>query len=282
MFENIAGIALEASGSIVVADPLMTALFRVDPLTGNRTVLSSSDVGAGPEFGGARCVAIGNTGSIFVTSLYQGKGAVFRVDPLTGNRTLISSDSVGSGRMFEDVLGIALETNGDILVADPRMTSLFRVDPLSGDRTLLSVNGPGSGPEFVGHVRDVAVAADGSIFVTDAAAVSGRVFEVDPLTGNRNLVSGPESGAGRLFEEVMGIAHTATGDLLVADPHTTALFRIDALTGNRTILSSDSNGSGPNFWSARYVEVVPVPEPATAAIWTVLILTFVALYVRRR
>ena len=73
-------------------------LFRVDPTTGARTLLSDFGVGtpAGVDpFG----VAVESSGNILVTDSNAGTGglgALFRVDPSTGARTILSDFGVGT------------------------------------------------------------------------------------------------------------------------------------------------------------------------------------------
>ncbi len=140
------GVAVEPNGTVLVVDEDagtggQGALFRVDPLSGARTVLSDFGIGANPgdnPFG----VAVEPNGTILVvdsTAGTGGRGALFRIDPLSGARTLLSDFGSGAnpGR---DPVGVAVEPNGTILVVDQSagtggQGALFRVDPLSGART---------------------------------------------------------------------------------------------------------------------------------------------------
>ena len=71
--------------------PLTNQLFRIDPVTGNRTLISS---GSYPNNEYER-LALGTDGQLLgsVPSL----SAVFSIDPNTGARTLISGNGLGSG-----------------------------------------------------------------------------------------------------------------------------------------------------------------------------------------
>ena len=42
------GIAVEADGSLVVVDTSLEAVVRVDPVSGDRTILSDASIGSGP------------------------------------------------------------------------------------------------------------------------------------------------------------------------------------------------------------------------------------------
>ncbi|MBI2825097.1 MAG: PEP-CTERM sorting domain-containing protein [Planctomycetia bacterium] len=73
------------------------------------------------------------------------------------------------------------------------------------------------------------------------------VVRIDPLTGDRTIISDDTHGAGDAFSIVSGVALTADGALLVAEYIFGQLFRVDPATGNRTVLSGGGHGTGPSF-----------------------------------
>jgi len=89
------GIAVEADGSLVVADFGLDAVVRVDPVSGDRTIISDDSIGSGPGFEAPFGIAVEADGSLVVVD--EGLHAVVRVDPVSGDRTIISDDSIGSG-----------------------------------------------------------------------------------------------------------------------------------------------------------------------------------------
>ncbi|MGH8474773.1 MAG: hypothetical protein ACRER2_03230, partial [Methylococcales bacterium] len=76
------------------------ALFRVNPASGKRTLLSDfGAAGQGPLGLDPSDVAVEAGGALLVVDFNAGtgaKGALFRVDPAGGNRTLLSD--FGAGR----------------------------------------------------------------------------------------------------------------------------------------------------------------------------------------
>jgi K319-like protein len=199
-------------GTILVIDQQggtgnLGALFRVDPVTGARTLLS--DFGnsvQGPLGRLPFAVALEAAGTILVSNRDAGsgsQGALFRVHPGTGVRTLLSDFGVGAPDLLGlDPLGVALEASGTILVSNTQAGTdergvLFRVDPVTGVRTRLSdfdcsagcstPQGPlGRDP------TGVALEAAGTILVTDFTAgtsTRGALFRVHPATGVRTLLS---------------------------------------------------------------------------------------------
>ncbi|TMA21365.1 MAG: hypothetical protein E6J88_15875 [Deltaproteobacteria bacterium] len=108
----------------------------------------------------------------------------------------------------------AIVVDGDRIV---RVSSAGVVTPVAGGSAGLA-DGPASQAQFRGP-RGVAVAADGTIYVSDTgnnrirAIAGGNVWTV---AGSRlGFADGP--GAQALFSQPMGIALTPTGSLLIAD-----------------------------------------------------------------
>lgn len=110
---------------------------------------------------------------------------------------------------------------GDMLVVDPnfgsRTGALFLVKRKTGRRTLLSDFGnPAQGP-LGSSLGSVAVGPSGQIYVSDLFAgepsFGGALFEIDPDTGNRTLVSNFGAGdpQGVLY---YGLAVQSDGQIL--------------------------------------------------------------------
>lgn len=180
---NPGGVAVEASGQILVADfdvgpGRRGALFRVDPGTGDRTILSNfGDSAQGPlgrEPGG---VAVEADASILVIDFSAGtgnRGALFRINASTGTRTLLSNfGNNAQGPRGMDPVGVAVEADGTILVVDVTAGrgdrgALFRLDAVAGTSILFS--------NFVDDARDprggdpIRVAVDDALFPLGADA----------------------------------------------------------------------------------------------------------------
>ena len=65
------GVAVEADGSILYVNPFgmlfPVGVFRIDPVTGAVTPLSTATAGSGPAFASPRGVAVEPSGAIVVT-----------------------------------------------------------------------------------------------------------------------------------------------------------------------------------------------------------------------
>jgi len=264
------------AGEIVVVDlyagtDQRGALFRVNPATGNRTLVSDfGNPAQGPLGLDPFVVAFAPVGIVVAdqragTSCnpISGCGAIFVVDPTTGARTLLSDfgDPAQGPTGLIDLYGIVAEASGDLLVTDQSAGGsgqglLFRVSPADGTRTIVSnFADPGQGPTG-GEPSGVAIEASGTILVADANTSgfpSGVIFRIDPQTGQRTIVSDFLDGAqGPLGELPIDVQPGFGNDLWVPDQTGGAgagygqLFRVDAITGNRTIVSTfGSDAEGP-------------------------------------
>jgi hypothetical protein len=210
-------VLVDSDGSILMtnADPFV---LRIDPVTGNRTAVSSTVLGTGPTFTHLIGIAKSADGSLIVAdpAPIGNPFGLYRIDPETGNRTVIASATVGSGPAMSPI-DIAFAASGDLIVSNsasltigpggPVTTpgSIMRVDPATGNRTILSGGAAGSGPALL-DPAGLSLEPDGDILLADAGAQTigpggpvigtGRIFRIDPATGNRTLVSANDAPAG--------------------------------------------------------------------------------------
>ena len=115
---NPTSVAVEVNGQILVTDeghPSTTPfglLYRIDPQTGARIILSDFNTGAntGREPEG---VALEADGQILVVDKHAGpltRGQLFRIDPQTGARTILSDFGLGTNQ-GNDPLAVAVVPN---------------------------------------------------------------------------------------------------------------------------------------------------------------------------
>jgi sugar lactone lactonase YvrE len=262
-------VAVEETGDLVIVDPGLEAVLRVDPHTGDRAVFKfGAGKGVGPGLVSPSGLAVESDGSLVVTD--PGLKLVVRIDPHTGDRTQVSGctalnaenhcvgEIIGPGPAFDQPAALAVEATGDLVVVDMSLRAVMRVDPHTGERTPVSgcpaidalgnCQGPviGEGQAFHSPWR-IAIEATGALVVVDLGLKA--VVRVDPHTGMRTLVSGcpaidalgncqgPIIGKGRTFVVPAGIAIEATGALVVVDPVLQAVLRVDPHTGDRRLVS---------------------------------------------
>lgn len=144
------------------------AIVRVDPVTGNQTLVSqggqlnqpsglvfdkggnlivacrvTSILRVNPVTGAQNFIASVNSASgvavepdghiIFVDASFNIKGGLFRLDPLTGSSSLISAAG-----FFEDPLSVAIDPQGNFVVADSATNRVIRVKASDGMQTILA------------------------------------------------------------------------------------------------------------------------------------------------
>ena len=136
---------MEADGHLVVMDNRFPAvLLRVDPRTGDRSIVSDATIGQGPVLYDPPGLAVEADGHLVVT---DGNSSLFfprvdphvvRVDPRTGDRSIVSSATIGRGSAFQSPGSIAVEANGRVVIVDDSLKAVVRVNPTTGDRTLVS------------------------------------------------------------------------------------------------------------------------------------------------
>jgi sugar lactone lactonase YvrE len=240
-------------------------VISVDPATGTKSTLTANGNPPGfPRLETPSGMAFEASGDIVLVDAWEVAGATYpseiRVDPDTGARTLVSgNNSPVGGPDFATPHGIAVEASGTILVADPGAFPLYnggiiRVDPATGVRTTLSRNGAPAGGAPFENPWDVAVAPNGDIYVVDFHSPSGGdVTRVDPVTGDRTVISRNNSPVGGpSFVWPWGIALDANGDILISDFQafggTGGIIRVDPVTGVRTTVSENAApAGGPPF-----------------------------------
>ena len=271
-------VDVAADGAIVVADtsadpggnipdfpgliiPGAGAVFAINPITGNRTVVTDFfNTGQGPGQN-PQSIAVAPDGTILVIApVTTGAGSVVEVDPVDGNRTELSNfANAAQGPTSILVTDVFVKSDGTILVPDTNAGSIggnggrvFMVDALSGSRTVVSdLANAGQGP-LGGGPNAVGARSDGTIIVLDALSpLFDMLFLVDMATGNRTLLSdASNAGQGPTFTQATRLVAGPNGTTFVIDPtggtgNNGALYVVDS-AGNRTTLSDFGDASqGP-------------------------------------
>lgn len=276
------GIAIEATGTLVVADGDssggLLALVRVDPATGDRTILSAGSnsgfpVGSGRPFLSPFEVVVESSGQILVTDYLV--DALIRVDPLSGNRSVISGDpfgdNVGSGPDMNGPAGLTLENSLSVIIAESPQASFgsydvrfVRVNLTNGSRTVLSSPHLGGSP-----VYGVATAPDGRTLAAysrtvNYVATGGTLLSISSVDGTTVTLSGSDGdfgqstkGAGPIFLVPIDVKVKDGNTYCVSDERSHSLFLIDRLTGNRNIIPNSRTGNGAELYRPRGAAIQP-------------------------
>jgi sugar lactone lactonase YvrE len=201
-FRGIGGIALDASGSLIIVDRLNLRIRElnrdgnVTTVAGNGTVGAAGDGGPAinAQLGYPSAVSVGADGTVYVAD--AGNGAVRTIAPDGIIRTLVSSSRPGergdaaSPTSFEPA-GVALDNAGNVFFTDRRHNRLFRVDRSGKVTTVV-----GSEPRAA-SVHEVRVEPDSlSLLPAEQATAVTLSWEYRFLSGSDdNATHGVVSGA---------------------------------------------------------------------------------------
>ncbi|MHB0868342.1 MAG: flippase activity-associated protein Agl23 [Chloroflexota bacterium] len=211
------GIPLQpAAGAAPVAQPqALPADVTVQAAPGGITVYGKTASGAS-VLGEPRDVALGPDGLIYVVDSASSKVVAFRPDGTVAQQW--GRKGSGDGE-FNEPWGIAVSSGGEVYVAD---TWNHRVQKFDRDGRFLAkwgtfVDVKGQSAAQAGSFwgpRDVAIAPDGKILVTDTG--NKRVQLFSPEGRFLSMFGGEGSEPGKLREPV-GIAVDGEGNVYVAD-----------------------------------------------------------------
>lgn len=209
-------------GDIVVGDSQNTmsgsqgAIVFVDPVSGDRVLLSADAALAGSEVQG---VAFEADGNVIATT---NNGGVYRIDSATGAASLIAN--VGGF-----ALGVRVDLDGSLLVA-AGPGGIKRIDPVDGTE-LATYTG-----STLAVASDIDLLADGRFVVTDAAAAFGpgtnKLLLIDPADNSE-----VDTGASG-FLLPLSVARLADGRIAVGDglsefgSPSAAIFVVDPADGS--------------------------------------------------
>jgi len=245
LLDSPIGITVTPEGRILVADAVTHGsgkIYDVDPVTGDLTIVSLGGKGA-DSFAKPNGITSAGLNEIYVSDIslagFRPAAVIFRVDTVTGASEIIATGE--SPRKLTFPGGLVTDAEGKIIVASDgprtveRPAAVLRIDPASGSEQVLAGTYPGQvDPGLLRDPLDVAIDANGDIFVADPAAfgISGGIIRVGSSGGQLEV-----SSEG-FFVDPFGIAIAPGGDLLVADHGANAIIRVDPATGAQTMVAS--------------------------------------------
>ena len=156
------GLAVDAAGNLVIADPDNLMVRRVDASTGIITTVAGGGTSVPGDGGLAtaaglftpNAVAVDQNGNLFIAEF--GGQRVRRVDAVTGKISTVAGTGVagfsgdGGPAIAAQLRGptdVALDASGNIFISDTNNQRVRRIDAVTG--TITTVAGNGS-PAFSG------------------------------------------------------------------------------------------------------------------------------------
>ncbi len=298
--QNASAVTLN-SGDVVVLESSPNRVVKIDPATGQQTLITSAITEVLTEK-----IEYAPWGKLYAITRVSGK--LLEIDPGTGNVTTISS-----GQFFVNPRGLDFTASGRIVVVDTGSSydgRVVSIDPSTGIQTLLfdyNTFGP--------YTYDAAIAHNGDLYVTEVsgglAKYTGAVTPV-PLSGSISgavavtfesphtllavastfdaikrisLPSGTVSTVtsnGYLTNPLDVAANRSTGAIYAVDYDNNYVVQIDPISGAQSLLSSGNLLSRPTGITIVQGAVVPEPATAVSALCGVAFLIAARFRARRR
>ena len=263
-FNGPAGVALDPTGNVFVADSqnytvrMITPAGVVSTLAGSAGVRGRTDgTGAAASFYDPQNITIDAAGNLYVA---DGAGNIVRkvtpagvVTTLAGAAASGTADGAGSAARFNLLAGVAVDSAGNVYVGDFNNNAVRKITPAGVVTTLAGlagtraanigfVDGTGTAARFNGPTG-LAVDAAGNVFVADSN--NNAIRKITPAGAVTTLAGLPtvaENIDGTLdvarFNSPADVALDAFGNLFVADALNCTIRRIALATGTPPVVAT--------------------------------------------
>lgn len=189
-FSNPSGIALDAQGTIYVADQFNHCIRKITP-AGVVTTLAGSTAGAADGTGTAAQfqrpvgVVVDKTGNVFVADLFNHRIRKITSDGVVSTiagSTAGFADGNGTAAKFLYPAGLALDQDGNLLVADSENHRIRKITPEGEVTTFAGVGTQGANDGLTATSqfylpREIDIDAAGNIYVVEVG--NHRIRKID-------------------------------------------------------------------------------------------------------
>jgi len=270
------GVAVDAAGTVFIADRANNRVRRVDATTGViTTVAGIGSFGYSGDGGPATSAALGSpeglavdgAGNLFIADTSNNR--VRRVDAATGVITTLAgasgSGSWGDGGPAAGAAlsvpgGVAVDATGNIFIADMGNQRVRRIDARTGIISIVAGTIVAGNP-LVGHGGDGGPATGATLSGPTGVAVdgAGNLFIADKFNNRIRKVAA--AGDGRPAAYTVTIRNTSPAS---TDPVTVTSVT-DALLGDLTAVAVAANGGADIVLAPRQAFTFSVTGPALTA-----------------
>jgi hypothetical protein len=266
-----AGIALDASGDIFIADDGNQRVREVNHLSGVITTVAGNDTAGyggdggqatASEVNGPAGLAVNAGGNLFIAD--SGNNRIRTVNMATRVITTIagcapSASGPASATALADPTAVAADGNGHLFISEGN--EIREVDLATNQITTIAGNatagfsgdgGPATAAEFDAPTG-LALDGNGDLFIADAG--NQRIREINLASGVINTIAGNgtaaysgDGGAATAAElcAPQGVAVDSAGHLFIADSGDDRIREVNLSSG--LISTVAGNGSFPEWW----------------------------------
>ncbi|MBM3274107.1 MAG: hypothetical protein FJZ00_03065 [Candidatus Sericytochromatia bacterium] len=219
-FNNPTGIAVDASGNLIVCDRGSARIRKVTPGGVVTTLAGTAGTGfddgfpATASFASPRFPAISATGDIYISD--ADNGAIRRINTIDG---YVSTFATG----IPHPIGVVFDSSGNLAVSDDTTNAIYKISPSGVVSTFVS-----SGLDSPGGIK---YDAAGNLFVRHLGSPS--ILKVTPGGSVSTLagsgIAGYLDGLGSSarFDAMVDVAPDAAGNVFVSDYSNNRIRKID-------------------------------------------------------
>jgi len=253
--DSIAGIAVDKSGNVFLADSNDHTIHRVSPsgtmslLAGSSGVEGNTDgLGSAARFRNPQGLATDSDGNVYVAD--SGNNMIRKISPSGSVSTLAGAtywplvgmaDGAGTVAQFRNPTSVATDSVGNIYVADSGNFTVRKISPggqvttLAGTAHVMGTKDGTTASIQLHRLKGVTAGSNGNLYVADGGDHTVRQVTpsglVSTLAGTSGRIGSNDGiGATASFNGLTGTAADQDGNVYVAD------------AGNHTVRKIDPSG----------------------------------------